>query len=237
MSTIRDQHYFGGALLDLGFADTRGQLRQPAAGQRALRDHALRQSRQLLREPGPALLPAAGDRQPVSADAHFLRHASLEIRHGLGARELSIRRWRCTTTKCCATMVPWPAMSLSRAALSDAQELRRRAVSAGSLDAAGRVFRWKRGVRAEWNEIVRDLEVAPRLAVAWAPKACAAPSFPRAGASTTTPSAWARWRSDRTRPACPPSSCRTATVQGPGADRFRGESTRRFRRPDTRTPA
>ena len=26
------------------------------------------------------------------------------------------------------------------------------------------------GLRAEWNEIVRDLEVAPRFAVAWAPK-------------------------------------------------------------------
>ena len=27
------------------------------------------------------------------------------------------------------------------------------------------------GVRTEWNEVVRDLEVAPRVAVAWAPKA------------------------------------------------------------------
>src|SRR5450759_3415193 len=32
MSTIRDQHYFGGALLDIGFADTRGLLRNPPLG-------------------------------------------------------------------------------------------------------------------------------------------------------------------------------------------------------------
>ena len=32
MSTIRDQHYFGGALLDVGFADTRGLLRNPPRG-------------------------------------------------------------------------------------------------------------------------------------------------------------------------------------------------------------
>src|ERR1017187_9800926 len=32
MSTIRDQHYFGGALLDIGFADTRGLLRNPPRG-------------------------------------------------------------------------------------------------------------------------------------------------------------------------------------------------------------
>src|SRR5215831_19444897 len=32
MGTIRDQHYFNGALLDVGFADTRGLLRNPAQG-------------------------------------------------------------------------------------------------------------------------------------------------------------------------------------------------------------
>ena len=32
MSTMRDQHYFGGALLDVGFADTRGLLRNPPQG-------------------------------------------------------------------------------------------------------------------------------------------------------------------------------------------------------------
>ena len=32
MSTLRDQHYFGGALLDVGFADTRGLLRNPPQG-------------------------------------------------------------------------------------------------------------------------------------------------------------------------------------------------------------
>ena len=33
------------------------------------------------------------------------------------------------------------------------------------------------GLRAEWNEIVRDLEVAPRVAVAWAPSGCADTKF------------------------------------------------------------
>ena len=32
MSTIRDQHYFGGALLDVGFADTRGTAARSSAG-------------------------------------------------------------------------------------------------------------------------------------------------------------------------------------------------------------
>src|SRR5215475_13789975 len=33
MSSVRDQHYFGGALLDLGFADTRTLLRNPPLGE------------------------------------------------------------------------------------------------------------------------------------------------------------------------------------------------------------
>ena len=33
------------------------------------------------------------------------------------------------------------------------------------------------GLRAEWNEIVRDLELAPRFAAAWAPGGCADTKF------------------------------------------------------------
>ena len=90
MSSLRDQAYFGnGALLDLGFADTRANLRDAPLGRPALRNHAFWQSRQLFREPGPPLLSPAGNREPVSADAAQARIASPEVRHRRGARGVS----------------------------------------------------------------------------------------------------------------------------------------------------
>ena len=70
MSTLRDQAYFGGALLDVGFADSRGDT--CATCRRAT---ALTRSRPsatwatISSNLEPPLLPAAVDRQPVPADA------------------------------------------------------------------------------------------------------------------------------------------------------------------------
>ena len=107
MSTIRDQHYFGGALLDVGFADTRGLLRNPPqgivlyeitpSGNRG--NYFSGVNRHWYRQQAMANL--------FLPTVHFRGDASLEIRHGCGAGEPFTSRWRCTITRCCAPMVRW----------------------------------------------------------------------------------------------------------------------------------
>ena len=80
------------------------------------------------------------------------------------------------------------------------------------------------GVRTEWNEVVRDLEVAPRVAVAWAPRETARhQDSRRAGESTTTPSAWVCWPASRNRSAFRLSILPDGVVQRSGAHLLRGE--------------
>ena len=92
ISTVRDQHYFsGGALLDVGFADTRGFLRSLPQGDELYEITPYRQPGQLLREHGAAFLPPAGAGEPVSAHLSPAWRASAQVRRGFRARSVSIK--------------------------------------------------------------------------------------------------------------------------------------------------
>lgn len=169
MSTIRDQHYFhGGALLDLGFADTRGLLRSEPQGT------ALYQ------------ITPFGDRGNYfeNLDRHFYRQQAL------GNLYLPIVHLHGTHRLKFGTDFEREAFHESlvlhdyEVLLSDGT-LTRYVTFAGSPFQMHKNFEganyledhWQvrdglsveAGVRLEWNEIVRDLEVAPRLSAAWAP--------------------------------------------------------------------
>jgi len=169
MSTVRDQAYLGGALLDVGFADSRGYVRNVPQG------NALYE-----------ITPFGNLGNYFSnEDRHFYRqqwiaNLFLPTRHLLGSHHLKF------------------GIDFEREAfhqkielhdyevLRDDNSVARYVTFAGSPFTARKNFEgaqylqdsWtprdglvvEAGVRAEWNEIVRDLEMAPRIAVAWAPK-------------------------------------------------------------------
>jgi len=169
MSTVRDQAYLGGALLDVGFADSRGYLRNTPQGD------ALYQ------------ITPFGNRGNYfsNQDRHFYRQQWIAnlfapTRHLLGTHQLKF------------------GIDFEREAfhqkvdrhdyevLRDDNSVARYVTFAGSPFTARKNFEdaeyvqdaWtprdglmvETGIRVEWNEIVRDLEIAPRVAVAWAPK-------------------------------------------------------------------
>ena len=199
MSTIRDQHYFGhGALLDFGFADDRTLLRDsPQGGQLfeitpfgdvgnyfvGTNRHSYRQQwianlfLPTLHLLGTHQLKFGIDFEREAFHQHVTRH-DYEVldADGTVVRYVSFEG------------SPFQARKNFEAAqyIEDHWTPREGLV----LEA---------GLRAEWNEIVRDLEVAPRFSASWARAACPIPSFPPVGASTTTPSVWARSRASRTR--------------------------------------
>jgi len=169
MSTIRDQAYFaGGALLDLGFADSRSALRDIPQG------NSLYQ------------ITPFGDRGNyfVNLDRHSYRqqwiaNLFLPTLHLGGTHQLKFG-------------IDFERESYHQDILRHDYEVLREDNSVaryvqfvGSPFQARKNFeaaqyiedRWtpreglllEAGVRAEWNEIVRDLELAPRFSVAWAP--------------------------------------------------------------------
>jgi hypothetical protein len=169
MSTIRDQHYFGGALLDVGFADTRGLLRNPARGDlvyeitpsgnrgnyfSGVNRHWYRQQ-----ETANLFLPTV----------HF--HGEHRLKFGVDVERESFHQ-----------QVERHDYQVLRADDSVARLVTFAGVpfqNRKNLEAAQYVQdHWtpreglaiEVGVRTEWNEVVRDLEVAPRVAVAWVPK-------------------------------------------------------------------
>jgi hypothetical protein len=168
MSTIRDQHYFGGALLDIGFADTRGQLRNPPLGS-ALYE-----------------ITPSGNRGNYfsGVNRHWYRQQAtgnlfLPTVHLRGTHHLKF-----------GTDVERESFH-QQVALHDYEVLREDGSVARLVTFAGDPFQQRKnleaalyvqdhwvpregltleaGVRTEWNEVVRDLEVAPRVAVAWVP--------------------------------------------------------------------
>jgi Carboxypeptidase regulatory-like domain len=169
MSTVRDQAYFtGGALLDLGFADSRGLV------------HTLPQGSQLFQ-----ITPDGNRGNYFSAlDRHFYRqqwiaNLFMPILHAAGTHQLKfgidfereafhqtvsrhdyevLREDGSVARYVTFVGSPFQARKNFEAAqyIQDAWNLR-----------DGLVF--EAGLRTEWNEIVRDLEVAPRFAAAWAP--------------------------------------------------------------------
>jgi hypothetical protein len=168
MSTIRDQHYFGGALLDLGFADTRQLLRNPPLGNQIYQitpfgnsgnffsgttRHAYRQQ-----EIANLFLPTA----------HF--HGEHHIKFGIDFERESFHQ---------------QVIRHDYEVLRDDNSIARFVTFQGSPFQLRKNFEaaqyiqdhWvpregltlEAGLRTEWNEVVRDFELAPRVAAAWAP--------------------------------------------------------------------
>ncbi|HJT89949.1 MAG TPA: carboxypeptidase regulatory-like domain-containing protein [Bryobacteraceae bacterium] len=169
MSSIRDQAYFGGgALLDLGFADSRGLVRDLPQGDALFE------------------ITPFGSRGNyfVSLDRHFYRQ------QWLANLFLPTLRWKGTHQLKFGVDSEREAFHQS-VAHHDYEVLRADNSVARYVEFAGSPFqarknfeaaqyiqdRWtpregllfEAGVRAEWNEIVRDLEVAPRFSAVWAP--------------------------------------------------------------------
>lgn len=171
MSTIRDQHYFGGgALLDVGFADTRGMLRSDPQGTSLyqitpsgnlgnyfenLDRHFYRQQTlanlflPTLHFHGAHLLKFGTDFERESFhESELLHDYEVLLADGSVARYVTF------------TGSPFEKRKNFEGAnyLQDHWQVREGlAVEAG--------------VRLEWNEIVRHLELAPRLSAAWTPAA------------------------------------------------------------------
>ncbi len=170
MSTLRDQAYIGsGALLDLGFADSRGIARDVPQGDSLFEmtpegnrgnyfmgfaRHFYRQQwianlfLPIVRIGGEHRLKFGIDFERESFHQQVMRHPYAVLRD-----DNSVARY--------VTFEGSPYQSRKNFEgahyIQDAWSPRD-----GLLIEAG--------VRAEWNEIVRDFQVAPRFAVAWAPK-------------------------------------------------------------------
>jgi hypothetical protein len=170
MSSLRDQAYFGGGLLlDVGFADSRGILRDTPQGASLFE------------------ITPSGNRGNYfsTLGRHFYRQQAVanlfvptlqwkgahHLKFGIDFEREAFHQ---------------QVMRHDYAVLRDDNSLARYVTFMGSPFEARKNFEgaqyvqdsWslregltvEAGIRAEWNEIVRDLEVAPRLAVAWAPR-------------------------------------------------------------------
>ena len=170
MSSIRDQHYFaGGALLEVGFADSRAVLSDAPQGSQLYQ------------------ITPFGNRGNyfVNAGRHSYRdqwiaNLFLPTLHLHGAHQLKFgidferEAFHQTTTRhdyevlrddnSVARLVSFAGNPFqARKNFEGAQYLEDHWIPCEGLSLEA-------GVRVEWNEVVRDLEVAPRLAAAWAPK-------------------------------------------------------------------
>jgi hypothetical protein len=170
MNTLRNQSYFrGGALLDVGFADTRGILSDLPQGDQTFE------------------ITPEGNRGNyfTGFDRHFFRQqwianlflptlrlgGSHQLKFGIDFEREAFHQ---------------KVLRHDYAVLRDDDSIARHVSFTGSPFQARKNFEgahyvqdaWsprdglliEAGLRVEWNEIVRDLQVAPRLAVAWAPK-------------------------------------------------------------------
>jgi Carboxypeptidase regulatory-like domain len=169
MSTIRDQHYFGGALLDVGFADTRGLLRNPPRGDVVYEitpsgnrgNYFSGVNRHWYRQQATANL--------FLPTVHF--HGEHHLKFGVDVERESfhqqVERHNYQVLRAddsVARLVSFAGVPFqNRKNLEAAQYVQDHWTPREGLAIEG-------GVRTEWNEVVRDLEVAPRFAVAWVPK-------------------------------------------------------------------
>lgn len=169
MAALRDLHYFGGgALVELGFADTRGVLRDTPQGNRIYQITPLGNRGNYF-----AATDRHSRRQQWIANlflptVHF--HGSHQLKFGIDFERESFHQ----TT-----------MRHEYDVLRADNTVARRVTFAGSPFEASSNFegaqyfedRWspvegfslEAGLRAEWNQVVRELELAPRLGAAWAP--------------------------------------------------------------------
>jgi Carboxypeptidase regulatory-like domain len=171
MSSIRDQAYvFGGALLDVGFADSRGLLRDLPQGSALFE------------------FTPSGNRGNYfsTTDRHFYRqqwvaNIFLPTVHLAGAHQLKfgidfereafhqqVRRHDYEVLRDDGSLARYVTFTGSPF------QNRKNLEGAEYVQDAWSVRRdlvIETGLRAEWNEIVRDLEIEPRIAAAWSPKA------------------------------------------------------------------
>jgi len=169
MTTIRDQHYFNGALLDLGFSDIRISLGNPPLGDQTyqmtpsgnsgnyfsgVNRHSYRQQEianlflPTVRSHGEHHLKFGIDFERESFHEQVTRH-DYEVLRDDG----SLARY--------VTFAGSPFRT--RKNFEAAQYILDHWVPLEGLSLEA-------GVRTEWNEVVREVEVAPRFAAAWAPR-------------------------------------------------------------------
>ena len=171
LSTVRDQHYFkGGALLDVGFADTRGFLRSLPQGDElyeitpygSLGNYYVAEVRHFYRQQALAslFLPT------------FHLHGAHSLKFGADIEREEFHQ----TLTLHDYEVLQADNSMARFVTFSGSPFERQ----NNLEAA-QYFQdhWavrdnltiEMGVRAEWNDIVRNLEIAPRFGFAWSPHA------------------------------------------------------------------
>jgi len=170
MSSLRDQKYFGsGALLDLGFADTRSALHDVPLGTRLFE------------------ITPLGNRGNyfVNLDRHYYRqqwiaNLFLPTLHAAGTHRLKfgidvereayhqdVRRHDYEVLRAdnsVARYVSFVGSPFQERKNFEAAQY----VQDSWTPREGLVF--EAGLRSEWNEIVRDFEIAPRFAASWSPR-------------------------------------------------------------------
>lgn len=177
MSSLHDQAYFGGGLLlDAGFADTRGVLRDSPQGD-ALYE-----------------ITPEGNRGNyfTGLDRHFYRQQAIanlfvptlrwrgahHFKFGIDfereAYHQQVQRHDYVVLRADSSVARYVTFAGNPFQRQKNFEGAQYAQDSWSLRDGLLV---ELGVRAEWNEIVRDLETAPRIAVAWAPKRLADTKF------------------------------------------------------------
>ncbi len=169
MSTVHDQAYFNGALLEAGFADSRGVLRY------------LPQGDQLFE------ITPSGDvgNYFENLDRHYYRQQWVA--------NVFMPTWRFLGTHQLKIGIDFEREAFhERDLLNDYEVVRADGSVARYVTFAGSPFEGHKnfegaqyvqdawtpaegwtiagGLRTEWNEVVRALEVAPRLATAWSPR-------------------------------------------------------------------
>ncbi|HLI85844.1 MAG TPA: TonB-dependent receptor [Bryobacteraceae bacterium] len=177
MSSLRDQAYFsGGELLELGFADTRGRLRSTPQGDALFEitpfgsqgNYFVNQHEHYYRQQGQANL--------------FLPTLHLwgahQLKFGVDAERESFHED--------VARHPYEVLRNDDSVSRYVQFAGSPFVGGGNFEAAQFVQdHWaprkdvvvETGLRIEWNEIVRDLELAPRFSAAWTPAALSGTKF------------------------------------------------------------
>ncbi len=170
MSTLHDQAYFAGALLDVGFADSRGLVRDVPQGDQLYEitpsgevgNYFDNLDRHFYRQQWIAnlFLPVRrfwGTHQfkfGVDVEREAFHETDLRHDYEVVRADDSVARY--------VTFAGSPLEGHKN--FEEAQYVQ---------DAWTPAEGWtvEAGLRAEWNEVVRALEVAPRLATSWAPRA------------------------------------------------------------------
>jgi hypothetical protein len=169
VSSLRDQHYLNGALLDIGFADTRTALHDQPQGNQVFEitpfgnrgNYFVDTNRHAYRQQWIAdlFLPTyhwRGEHQfkfGIDFEREAFHQTTLRHPYEVLRDDNSVARY--------VTFLGGPFQA--RKNFEGAQY-----VQDHWQPREGLAF--EAGLRAEWNEIVRDLELAPRFAVVWTPR-------------------------------------------------------------------